>query len=147
MSSSGCHWRLGIAENATGSPDEAIGSAGTHESLSNFAPAIPHGCPYRSAKGESAPASWAASLPRCVRVYFQPLRLPSTNLLTSSWVIRRTINEQSACTPLCTTGFRNILAYHALMKTDLRISVKDYRRSDLSDESDESDESGGSDSE
>jgi len=36
--------------------------------------------------------------------------------------------EQSACTVACTIDFHNHACYHGLMKADLRISVKDYRR-------------------
>jgi hypothetical protein len=33
-----------------------------------------------------------------------------------------------ACTASCTIDFHNLGCYHVLMKADLRISVKDYRR-------------------
>ena len=36
--------------------------------------------------------------------------------------------EQRLCTVACTADFRKSLPYHDLMKADLRISVKDYRR-------------------
>jgi hypothetical protein len=32
-----------------------------------------------------------------------------------------------ACTPSCMADFSNLSCYHAFMKSDLRISVKDYR--------------------
>ncbi len=36
--------------------------------------------------------------------------------------------EQTACTGACTTDSPKALGHHELMKADLRISVKDYRR-------------------
>ena len=45
-----------------------------------------------------------------------------------SWARCRTLIIQSPCKPPCTPDFCKVLAHHGLMKSDLRISVKDYRR-------------------